>query len=232
VGYGVSHHPARRPDLGCRHRRSRVGLLAGPPRAPADPGRAHRGLWTGGHAVDIRGTALEVVERMGLDAEVRDARTQLLRLSAVRPDGRRTYDVALRPMHEMRGDREIEMMRDDLVRILYSAVGGDVEVLFGDSVRALVRDGDERVGVEFDHGLSREVDLVVGADGQHSTIRELAFGPERSFTHHLGAYLSIFTVDNLLGLTDQAVLQRTRPCRGDVHRARQPAGQGASAVPE
>ncbi|HEX7427269.1 MAG TPA: hypothetical protein VF328_10025 [Mycobacterium sp.] len=81
------------------------------------------GLWTGGHAVDIRGTALEVVERMGLDAEVRDARTQLLRLSAIRPDGRRTYDVALRPMHEMRGDREIEIMRDDLVRILYSAVG-------------------------------------------------------------------------------------------------------------
>ena len=143
---------------------------------------------------------------MGPDAEVRDARTQLLRLSAVRPDGRRTYDVALRPMHEMRGDREIEIMRDDLVRILYSAVGDDVEVLFGDSVRALVRDGDERVGVEFDHGLSREVDLVVGADGQHSTIRELAFSPERSFTHHLGAYLSIFTVDNLLGLTDPAVL--------------------------
>ena len=81
------------------------------------------GLTTGGHAVDIRGTALQVVERMGLDAEVRDARTQLLRLSAVRSDGRRTYDVALRPMHEMRGDREIEIMRDDLVRILYSAVG-------------------------------------------------------------------------------------------------------------
>ena len=69
-----------------------------------------------------------------------------------------------------------------------------------------MRDGDARVGVEFEHGASREVDLVVGADGQHSTIRELAFGPERRFTHHLGAYLSIFTVDNLLGLTDQAVL--------------------------
>lgn len=165
-----------------------------------------RELRTGGHAVDIRGTALQVVERMRLDTAVRDARTQLLTLSAVRPDGRRTYDVAIRPLHELRGDREIEIMRDDLVRILYGAVADDVEVLFGDSVRALVRDGDGRVGVEFDRGASREVDLVVGADGQHSTIRELAFGPERRFTHHLGAYLSIFTVDNLLGLTDRAVL--------------------------
>ena len=68
---------------------------------------------------------------------VRDARTQILTLSAVRPDGVRTYDVALRPMHEARGDREIEIMRDDLVRILFGAVSDDVEVMFGDSVRAL-----------------------------------------------------------------------------------------------
>jgi 2-polyprenyl-6-methoxyphenol hydroxylase-like FAD-dependent oxidoreductase len=187
--------------------------IAGPALAYWLSRRGHRpilvertdGLRTGGHAVDIRGTALEVVERMGLDAQVRDARTHLMTLSAVRPDGRRTYDVALRPMHQMRGDREIEIMRDDLVRILYSAVADDVEVRFGDAVRALVP-GDARVGVEFEHGPSQEVDLVVGADGQHSSIRELAFGPEHRFTHHLGAYLSIFTIDNLLGLTDQAVL--------------------------
>ncbi len=194
--------------------------IAGPALAYWLARRGHRpilvertdGLRTGGHAVDIRGTALEVVERMGLDAAVRDARTHLMTLSAVRPDGRRTYDVALRPMHEMRGDREIEIMRDDLVRILYTAVADDVEVRFGDSVRALVPD-DARVGVEFEHGAPREVDLVVGADGQHSSIRELAFGPEHRFTHHLGAYLSIFTVDNLLGLTDQAVLYN-EPGRG------------------
>ena len=154
-------------------------------------------LRVGGHAVDIRGTALEVVERMGLDAAVRDARTQIMTLSAVRPDGRRTYDVALRPLHEARGDREIEIMRDDLVRILFGAVADDVEVVFGDSVRTVTAQDDGRVGVEFERGASREVDLVVGADGQHSGIRELAFGPEHKFTHHLGAYLSIFTVDNL-----------------------------------
>ena len=188
--------------------------IAGPALAYWLARRGHRpvlvertdGLRTGGHAVDIRGTALEVVERMGLDGKVREARTHLMTLSAVRPDGRRNYDVALRPMHEMRGDREIEIMRDDLVRILYTAICDDVEVVFDDSVRTLVSDGDGRVGVEFERGASREVDLVVGADGQHSSIRELVFGPEERFAWHLGAYLSIFTVDNLLGLTDQAVL--------------------------
>lgn len=162
-------------------------------------------LRVGGHAVDIRGTALDVIERMGLSAAVLQARTNIVTLSAVRPDGRRTYDVALRPLHEARGDREVEIMRDDLVRILFGAIADDSEVVFGDTVRA-VRPQGARIGVEFERGASREVDVVVGADGQHSALRELVFGPEREFTHHLGAYLSIYTVDNLLGLRDRAVL--------------------------
>jgi 2-polyprenyl-6-methoxyphenol hydroxylase-like FAD-dependent oxidoreductase len=162
-------------------------------------------LRVGGHAVDIRGTALAVTERMGLETAVREARTNILTLSAVRPDGRRTYDVALRPLHEMRGDREIEIVRDDLVRILFGAITDDVEVVFGDAVRAVTQ-ADGRVGVEFELGPPREADLVVGADGHHSATRELVFGPERRFTRHLGAYLSIYTVDNLLELRDRAVL--------------------------
>lgn len=93
-------------------------------------------LRVGGHAVDIRGTALDVVDRMGLDAAVRAARTQILTPSAVRPDGRRTYDVPVRPIREARGDREVEIMRDDLVRILFDAVRDDVEVIFGDCVQS------------------------------------------------------------------------------------------------
>ena len=51
-----------------------------------------------------------------------------------------------------------------------------------------------------------DVDLVIGADGHHSGIRELVFGPESQFMHHLGAYLSIYTIDNVLDLRDRTVL--------------------------
>ena len=94
-------------------------------------------------------------------------------------------------------------MRDDLVRILFDAVADDVEVVFGDSCVQCFRRTVRGSAVEFEHGAPREVDVVVGADGQHSALRELAFGPERRFTHHLGAYLSIYTVDNVLGLRDR-----------------------------
>ena len=163
-------------------------------------------LRVGGHAVDIRGTALEVIERMGLDTAVRDARTQILTLSAVRPDGVRSYDVALRPMHEARGDREIEIMRDDLVRILFGAVSDDVEVVFGDSVRALIPGRrPRRRRIRARHRTGRSI-WSSAPTASTRAIRELTMGAERGLTHHLGAYLSIYTVDNLLGLRDRAVL--------------------------
>jgi len=88
---------------------------------------------------------------------------------------------------------------------LFGAVSDDVEVVFGDSVRTLSTQDPARVAVEFERGAPREVDPVVGADGHHSSIRGLLFGPEGPYVHHLGAYLSIYGVDNVLGLCDRAV---------------------------
>jgi 2-polyprenyl-6-methoxyphenol hydroxylase-like FAD-dependent oxidoreductase len=73
VSYGAGH--LHRPADGLI---SGVGI-AGPALAHWLARRGHRpvliehtdGLPSGGHAVDIRGTALEVIERMVLDAEVR-----------------------------------------------------------------------------------------------------------------------------------------------------------------
>jgi 2-polyprenyl-6-methoxyphenol hydroxylase-like FAD-dependent oxidoreductase len=75
-------------------------------------------LRAGGQAVDVRGTALGVIKRMGLEAAVRDRRTQLRTLSAVRERGPRTYDVALRPLPDAGDDREIEIMRDDRAAVV------------------------------------------------------------------------------------------------------------------
>jgi 2-polyprenyl-6-methoxyphenol hydroxylase-like FAD-dependent oxidoreductase len=93
-------------------------------------------------------------------------------------------------------------MRDDLARILYEPTLGEVEYVFGDSIRSIDQD---RAGVDvtFEHGRSRRFGLVIGADGQHSNVRRLVFGPESRFTRHLGAYLCIFSVPNHLDLRYQ-----------------------------
>jgi 2-polyprenyl-6-methoxyphenol hydroxylase-like FAD-dependent oxidoreductase len=88
---------------------------------------------------------------------------------------------------------EIEIARGDLARVLYDATAQDVEYRFGDRLVELRQD-DRGVDVTFASGTVDRFDVVVGADGVHSGIRSLAFGPEPEFVRFLGAYTAYFTV--------------------------------------
>ncbi|MBB5935168.1 FAD-dependent monooxygenase [Streptomyces zagrosensis] len=158
------------------------------------------GLRPGGQAVDIRGVALDVVERMGLLEQARRVRTRMRGMSVLAPDGQeidRSTEATFSSGRLDNGD--IELLREDLVQMVYEHTRADVEYLFGNSITALHED-ETGVRVDFTHEASRTFDLVIGADGLHSTVRRLAFGPEEHFAHHLGSYLSVFSADNFLAL--------------------------------
>ncbi|MGW1818901.1 FAD-dependent monooxygenase [Streptomyces sp. NPDC002125] len=170
------------------------------------------GVRPGGQAVDVRGVALDVVERMGLLAEARRVRTRMRGMSVLDPEGKETERSTEMALSSGRLDSDdIELLREDLVRMVFECTRGDVEYLFGDTITAL-DEGATGVRVDFAHAPSRTFDLVVGADGLHSTVRRLAFGPEERFAHHLGSYLSVFSADNFLALEDWQVWLRD----GDV----------------
>jgi 2-polyprenyl-6-methoxyphenol hydroxylase-like FAD-dependent oxidoreductase len=88
---------------------------------------------------------------------------------------------------------EIEILRGDLSRILYDTTRDGTEYLFDDRITELTDDGDV-VKVTFASGAVRCFDIVVGADGLHSGVRQLAFGREQEFVQHLGGYMAYFTV--------------------------------------
>ncbi|CAM5375701.1 FAD-dependent monooxygenase [Streptomyces tanashiensis] len=156
----------------------------------------------GGQAVDIRGVALDVVERMGLLERVSRERTRMRGMSVLDPDGHEVDRSTEATFSSGRLDSDdIEVLREDLVRMVHEHTRAGVEYLFGDSVTRLDED-ETGVHADFAHGPSRTFDLVVGADGLHSTVRRLAFGPEERFAHHLGSYLSVFSADNFLALDD------------------------------
>ena len=150
-------------------------------------------LREGGYAVDFRGASLKVLDRMGLLGQVESQATNMGEVSYV--DSENKTLVVTPPTFQ---SGELEIMRGDLSRILYDATQ-DVEYIFGDSIASITERGNG-VMVTFEHGAPREFDLVVGADGLHSTVRALAFGDEAQFRHDLGYYVSIFTVPNHLGL--------------------------------
>ena len=156
---------------------------------------------SGGQAIDLRGTARQVVERMGLMNDIRQAHTGTHGMHVVNNAGKRLVSMGADAMNGSGGlIAEIEILRGDLVRILYEATRNDVEYIFDDSITSLTED-DQGVQVTFERSAPRVFDLVVGADGLHSNARRLAFGDEAAFTRDLGCYVAIFSAANEYRLT-------------------------------
>ena len=67
-------------------------------------------------------------------------------------------------------------------------------------------------------GSTVRADLVVGADGPHSAVRRLAFGPEERFVKPLGGYHAWFTAPDHVGLDGWFVMYQA-PGDQCVHAA-------------
>ena len=155
----------------------------------------------GGQAIDIRGKALGVVERMGLLDQARAKRTQMKGVSVQDEFGKEVWRSEEKTFSGGRFDNDdVELLRDDLSNPLLGSLG-DTEIIFGDSIVGLM-DGPDGVGVRFNNSPTRTFDLVLAADGVHSNVRKLAFGPEEPFLKPLGLALAIFSTPNYLGLKD------------------------------
>jgi 2-polyprenyl-6-methoxyphenol hydroxylase-like FAD-dependent oxidoreductase len=142
-------------------------------------------LRSSGNPVDVHAAATEVADRMGILPRLHDAATHAPGLVFVTASGRRIGPLRIgRPQAP-----DVEVPRTDLAAILTEAAHDDAEFLFGDSIIGLRQDAGG-VDVTLEHAGQRRFDLVVGADGLHSTVRTLAFGPETSFVRHLGLYIA------------------------------------------
>nr|BEK63213.1 FAD-dependent monooxygenase [Kitasatospora purpeofusca] len=162
----------------------------------------------GGQPVDIRGNALEVVDRMGLLAEVAARRTGLRGMSVVDGDGRELSRTTERTASGGPVDGpDVEILRDELAELIAGVAGSGVEYRFDDSIDTLVQ-YEDGVQVRFRDGEERSFDLVVGADGLHSNTRRLVFGPEEEYLHPIGMYVAGWSVPNHLGLDRWEVVHR------------------------
>lgn len=160
----------------------------------------HPSLRTGGYKIDLRGVALDVLKRMGIYSEIVDSRTAIKYAICVDENG----NEVTRMTPDLLGTRlenvDLEIMRGTLCVIMQKAIG-DKECLFGDSIAQIVENSDG-VHVIFEKNEPRTFDLVIGADGLHSRVRQLVFGDETKFIKNFGVYVSVFSFPNFLNLTD------------------------------
>jgi 2-polyprenyl-6-methoxyphenol hydroxylase-like FAD-dependent oxidoreductase len=149
---------------------------------------------SGGYPIDIRGTAVEAMDRMGLLSQLQAAHIDTRKLTFVDGTGAPIAVISPEVLSGGVSGRDIELARGALTSLLYEQTqNGAIRYRFSDSIDALDDDGAS-VGVRFKSGEHDRFDIVVGADGLHSNTRALVFGPEEPFNRYLGRCFNLFSV--------------------------------------
>lgn len=152
-------------------------------------------LRSGGYVIDVWGVGYELLERMGLIDEVLSLGYKVEEVRFVDGEGRPCGGFGTDVFFRMTDGRFTSVRRSDVSQVVHGALGPGVESVFGDSVAGFEEEGD-RLLVRFERGAPREADLLVGADGLHSRVRDLAFGPEARFEKPLGYHVAAFQVED------------------------------------
>ena len=148
-------------------------------------------LRAGGYIVDFWGAGFDVADRMGLLPAIRRTGYVVKEVRVVNGAGTRVAGFPADVFARSTGGRFVSLPRGELSALIFKEIEGRIQTIFGDSVAAIDQTNDV-AHVRFDSGAERDFDLVVGADGLHSRVREIAFGPQNAFERFLGYRVAAF----------------------------------------
>ena len=152
-------------------------------------------LREGGYAIDFMGAGFDVAERMGIIPALAKADLNISNIAFVDKDNNEKGSMNYQKIKKVLKNRAFSLLRSDLAKVIFNSLDNDTEIIFGDTIHEIEQDR-EKVVVKFKSGLTRWFDLLVGADGLHSNVRNLIFGEESQFEKYYGYYTSSFTIDN------------------------------------
>ena len=165
-------------------------------------------LRKGGYVIDFWGTGYDIAHKMGILPGLRKDAYKIERVKSVTSRGWTTSSLNAKLFGDLTGDRYFSIARSDLSRHLFEACA-DVDAHFGTSVIGIKDQGD-CVSVKLSDGTQEEYDLIVGADGLHSKVRELTFGPQDKFEKHVGFYVAAFILPGYRPRDELAYISHTR----------------------
>lgn len=151
---------------------------------------------SGGYIIDFWGVGYDIAEKMGIIPRLRDLGYQIQDVRFVDENGKKCggFSADVFGRAGITDGRFTSLRRSDLASTIYSLIKNDVETILSDSI-STIEETENNVHIGFERSTPRDVDLVIGADGLHSRIRSLVFGPENSFEKKLGYYVAAFEVD-------------------------------------
>ncbi|GJO02965.1 FAD-dependent oxidoreductase [Mycobacterium marinum] len=147
-----------------------------------------------GAMIDLFGAGYEAADAIGILDAIRDVSYSIGDTGLVDELGRRRAGLPYGRIAKALEDRLCRITRTDLHKVLLDNLPTNVDLRFGTSVSEVTH-GDDRAVVTLDDGARLDVDLLVGADGIHSTVRALAFGAEAQYLRYLGFHFAAFVFD-------------------------------------
>ena len=128
-----------------------------------------------GMGIYLQGNAARALRALGLEREVAERGVVIRRQRISDERGRQLVEIDIGELWNGVGPC-IALARSDLHAVLLDGAR-EAPIQMGVEVRGL-SEGDGSLSVEFADGSAGEYELVVGADGIHSTVRRFAFGEQ------------------------------------------------------
>lgn len=149
-----------------------------------------KALRLGGQNLDVRGAGRAIVRMMGIEKEILAANTGEIGLQFVNSENK--VEAAFPSDSPDSFTSEAEILRGDLVNILYNSTKKSVKYIFGKYITAIDQYADS-VKVTYSDGESEIFGLLIAADGVRSATRQLIFGDEPQIKF-VGLYNAWYTI--------------------------------------
>ena len=169
-------------------------------------------LRTGGYVIDFWGLGYDIAERMGLTPAINNVGYHVKNVRVVNGSVRRVAGFGVGVFRDLTNGRYVTIGRSDLSRLLFEKTCRTSEIMFCNEIVGL-EEREDHVRVDFKQGGERQFDLVIGADGLHSQVRRLAFGPQHEFESRLGYAFAAFEAPGYRPRDEDVYVMYGRPGR-------------------
>jgi 2-polyprenyl-6-methoxyphenol hydroxylase-like FAD-dependent oxidoreductase len=148
-----------------------------------------------GYMLDLFGSGFEAARRMELMPRLEDLRYEFEAIRWVNVSGRTSARLRYRTLESLFDGRLMSLMRSDLERALLERLPRGVDLRFGTGVTH-VSTPIGGVEIVFSNGQTEQADVLIGADGIRSRVRDLVFGDGSSWFRYMGFHTAAFVVND------------------------------------
>jgi 2-polyprenyl-6-methoxyphenol hydroxylase-like FAD-dependent oxidoreductase len=154
-----------------------------------------RSLRDSGYMIDFFGPGYLAAEKLGILESLKRRNYPVRYMRFVDPQGNERFSLSYESLQTMAAGRVFNLTRGDLERALYEEIGDHVEIRFDTEVQSFVDEEGKPLEVTFSNGAKETCDVLVGADGIHSGLRDKTFGPSSKFLRFLGYRTAAYIIE-------------------------------------